>query len=153
MAELQKSTLRQVDIVITAKQGFRMKKKGDLSDLNVEMLAGARWAGLSISEISGLLRCSCTTICIFTERSKKRKYPRTGSAVWLMPKEKLANANLYFCFECMVRHSSPRNANPDLDPHTHLSKTHHCKTKLKICDQSTWQLIGQAADGGTLSTS
>lgn len=40
------------------KANIRMGKKGDLSDFECGMAAGARWASLSISEIADLLEFS-----------------------------------------------------------------------------------------------
>lgn len=40
----------------------RMGKKGDLSDFEHDMVVGARWAGMSISETADLLGFSCTAI-------------------------------------------------------------------------------------------
>ena len=53
-----------------------MGKNGDLSDFERGMVAGARRAGLSVSETADLLGFSPTTISGFTENGpKKRKYP------------------------------------------------------------------------------
>ena len=44
---------RQEDLKF--KPNIRLEKKGDLSDFECGLVAGARWAGLSISETADLL--------------------------------------------------------------------------------------------------
>ncbi len=51
-----------------------MGKKGDLSNFEHGMVAGARRAGLSISKTADVLRFSCTTISsVYREWSEKEK--------------------------------------------------------------------------------
>lgn len=49
-----------------------MEKKGDLSDFECEMVAGARWAGVGISETADPLRFSHKTSTRVQENGTKK---------------------------------------------------------------------------------
>lgn len=49
-----------------------MEKKGDLSDFECEMVAGARWAGVGISETADPLRFSHKTPPEFKRTVRKK---------------------------------------------------------------------------------
>jgi len=62
------------DNLLNSKLNVRMRKKGDLSNLDRGMVVGARWASLSISQSAQLLGFSHTTISrVYKEYFEKGK--------------------------------------------------------------------------------